>query len=178
MKRLFIITISLLVSLNIFGYSIPKSLKAAKPYNSVADILRTIDPSILPHAPAEPDELNAPYIQVLNQKAGEVRNYVAMKYYEDLSDLSNMDVIVLGIAIIPFEERDIYPGRVSNEQAFSCMIDAVGTLFLAGALISLWNEGASTSTILSVLKSIIKTSSGWFMVGWGVYKFGDCVGWW
>lgn len=54
----------------------------------------------------------------------EVRNYIAGKYAEDLSDFSNTDIITLGIILVPFEERDMFLGRVSNEQAFGCMMTA------------------------------------------------------
>lgn len=63
---------------------------------------------------------------MLNQKAGEIRNYVAVKYNEDLSELSNKDVIVLGLIMVLFEERDSYAGRISNQQAFDCMMTAIG----------------------------------------------------
>lgn len=179
MKKVSLFIISLFTSLSMFGSSFPVSPKKIKTYNSVEEILRTIDPNILPHGPVS-DEFggSTAYIEVLNQKATEIRNYIAAKYYEDLSNLSNAEVIVLGIIMVPFEQRDTYAGRISNQQAFDCMMTAIGVASGIYALYSLWTSGASTASILATLKSILKFGYGWWMVGYGVWKFGECVGWW
>lgn len=179
MKKLSLLIIGLITSLSMFGSSFPVLPKKIKTYNSVEEILRTIDPNILPHGPVA-DEFggNTAYIEVLNQKATEIRNYIAVKYYEDLSNLSNAEVIVLGIIMVPFESRDNIPGIISNQQAFDCMMTAIGVATGISYLYSLWTSGASTATILGTLKSILKFGAGWFAVGYGVWKFGECVGWW
>jgi len=162
------------------GYPLIVPVKPMTGYNSIAEILRTIDPNILPHSPIQPTEgeLQSTYIEVLNQKAGYIRNYILSKYQEDLSNLSNKEIIVLGLIIVPFESREIFPGLVTNEEAFDCMMTAIGAATGISALISLWKSGATVSTVLSTLKNILKVSYGWFAVGYAVYKFGDCVGWW
>ncbi len=123
MKAASLILLWLTISLVAYSSSFPKPIKDVPQFNSIEDILRTIDPNILPHSPIEPTggELQSTYIQVLTQKAGDIRNYIAGKYYEDLSDLSDINIIVLGLIIIPFESRDNTPGYISNEQAFDCM---------------------------------------------------------
>lgn len=184
MKTLSLILISIILSLSMNGNSFIFPSKAVTGYNSLADIFRTIDPAILPHGPIQPTEgeLQSTYVQVLNQKAAEIRNYVALKYREDLSDLSNIDVIVLGLGIVPFESRESAAGFVTNEQIFNCFLDALqtagGIYGLVQSFISLWNNGASVGTLLSTVKSIFKVGGGWFMAAYGVYKFGGCVGWW
>lgn len=72
----------------------------------------------------------------------------------------------------------IFSGRVTNEEAFDCMIGAMDTGTGISVLFAAWNTGATVSTILSVLKNILKISSGWFAVGYGVHKLGECVNWW
>lgn len=182
MKTITLISIVLLISSTMFGFAL-NTPKRVLNTSSIEEILRTIDPNILPHVPGEEqfgegDNLNSNYTIVLNEKALEIRNYIAIKYSEDLSNLSNIDIITLGIILVPFEQRDMFLGRVSNAQAFSCMMGAIGTATGISSLISAWNEGGSASTILSVLRTILGVSYGWFAVGYGVYQFGDCVGWW
>ncbi|HMU08654.1 MAG TPA: hypothetical protein PKC54_01500 [Ferruginibacter sp.] len=162
-----------------FGSFFPVSSKKIATYNSVEEILSTIDPNILPHGPVS-DEFggNTAYIEVLNQKATEIRNYIAAKYYDDLNNFSNAEVIVIGIIMVPFESRDNIPGIITNQQAFDCMMTAIGVASGIYALYSLWTSGASTASILATLKSILKFGYGWWMVGYGVWKFGECVGWW
>ncbi len=178
MKKVSLSIICLITAFNMFGSSFPGSPKKVTTYNSIEQILSTIDPNILPHLPYQSDELSAPYIEVLNQKANDIRSYIAAKYGEDISNLPNKDVIVLGLVMVPFESRDSYPGRISNQQAFECMMEAIGVASGLYTLYSLWTSGASTASILGTLKSILKFGGGWFMVGYGVWKFGECVGWW
>ena len=169
----------MITSLSMFGSFFPVSSKKIATYNSVEEILSTIDPNILPHGPVS-DEFggNTAYIEVLNQKATEIRNYIAAKYYDDLNNFSNAEVIVIGIIMVPFESRDNIPGIITNQQAFDCMMTAIGVASGIYALYSLWTSGASTASILATLKSILKFGYGWWMVGYGVWKFGECVGWW
>lgn len=179
MKKILLLTFVLTFSVTTFAISLYCGVgKERIQYNSIEDILRTIDPNILPHTPYQSDELYSPYIEVLDQKANDIRNYVISKYGEDLSNLTNKEVIVLGLIMIPFEARDAVAGRISNEQAFDCMMTAIGVATGLNALYSLWTTGASTATILSTLKAILKFGGGWFAVGYGVWKFGQCVGWW
>ncbi|HNU87155.1 MAG TPA: hypothetical protein PKJ94_02650 [Ferruginibacter sp.] len=183
MKKVSLLIIGLITSLSMFGSSFPVSPKKIKTYNSVEEILRIIDPNVLPHGPVA-DEFggSTAYIEVLNQKATEIRNYIAAKYYEDLSSLSNLEVVMLGVVMVPFESRDMMPGYMSYEQMFRCMMNAIGAVSGIGLMVNnfvtLWNSGASAATLLSTVKSIFKISAGWFAVGWAVYEFGDCVGWW
>jgi len=89
---------------------------------------------------------------------------------------------MLGVVMVPFESRDMMPGYMSYEQMFRCMMNAIGAVSGIGLMVNnfvtLWNSGASAATLLSTVKSIFKISAGWFAVGWAVYEFGDCVGWW
>lgn len=87
----------------------------------------------MPHGPVI-EGLNADsgYILVLNQKANDIRNHIASKYNEDLSNLTNIDIIVLGMVIVPFESREMFPGFVSNETIFRCMMSAIGALPASG----------------------------------------------
>jgi hypothetical protein len=193
MKKLFLILIGIIISSAMFGSSFIIPTKPVTAYNSIEEILKTIDPNILPHTPPGPTgggggggtepytegaNTNGNFTQVLAQKATEIRNFIASKYYEDLSNLTDIDVIVLGIMLVPFERRELSQGFAPNQKAFDCMMTAVGAATGIGALVAAWNSGASVSTILSVLKSIIRISYGWFAVGYAVYSFGDCVGWW
>lgn len=86
------------------------------------------------------------------------------------------------MVIVPFESREMFPGFVSNETIFRCMMSAIGAVAGLGEMArnftALWNSGASVRTLLSTVKSIFKISAGWFAVAWAVYDFGDCVGWW
>ncbi len=164
------------------GSSFINPTKPVIVYNSIEDILKTIDPNILPKylEPQFGEGANASgnYIEVLTQKAVEIRNYIASKYSEDLSNLSDIDVIALGIVLVPFEQRDMFLGRVSNQQAFDCMMTAIGVATGLSSLYSLWTSGATTASIIGTLKNVLKFAGGWFSVGYGVWKFGECVGWW
>ena len=84
--------------------------------------------------------------------------------------------------MVPFESREMLPGSVSNNQIFECMMDAIGSVAgiagMARDFATMWNSGASVATLLRTVKNIFKISAGWFAVGWAVYEFGDCVGWW
>ena len=53
-----------------------------------------------------------------------------------------------------------------------------GIAGMVSNFVSMWNSGASVSTVLGVVKNIFRTAVGWFGVGWAVYEFGDCIGWW
>ena len=185
MKTLLLILINMMISTLILGSSFILPPKTVSTYNSIEDILKTIDPAILPKFPYEQQfakdtgtNANVNFIVVLNQKAQEIRNYISAKYGEDFGNLPSINVIILGIAMVPFEQRDMLTGRVSYEQAFGCMMTALSGATGISALVSAWNSGATASTILSTLKSILKVSYGWFAVGYAVYQFGDCVGWW
>lgn len=139
-------------------------------HNSFKEILRTIDPGTTNDAPGNT------YIEVLSQKAAIVKNYVSSKYYEDLSELRDIDVIALAVIMVPFESRgDLL--RVSNLQAFDYMMTAIGVATGISFLYALFSEGAAVSTILGTLKNIIRISAGWSIVGYGVYSFGSCVEW-
>jgi hypothetical protein len=178
MKKISLFISGLIFSLSLLGFSTFPCQKTT--FVNLESIFRTIDPNILPHGSEEPvgGDLSAGYIQVLNQKATEIRNYISNRYHEDLSNLSNIEVIVMGLIGIPFESRDNLPGYQTNAQIFDCMMTAVGASLGISALISLWNSGASFSTVLGTLKSILRVSYGWFAVGYAVYKFGQCVHWW
>jgi hypothetical protein len=182
MKTISLILISGMLLLTMKASSFTSLLKPVPGYNSVAEIFRTIDPKILPKNAVDPTEgnftSNPAYVEVLNQKAAEIRNYIAVKYREDLSNLTNIEVITLGLIIVPFESREMSPGYMNNEQIFDCMMVAIGAATGINALISMWNSGATVGTILGTLKSILRVSYGWFAVGYAVYKFGSCVHWW
>ncbi len=186
MKKIFFVFVaSALTCLSFGAKPITPEVKPVT-YNSFEEILRTIDPTILPHQPASEefssgstnDQFgNTNYVEVLSQKAAIVRSYVAGKYYEDLSELRDIDVIALAVVMVPFESRGNMQ-RVSYQQAFDCMMTAIGVATGISSLYALFSEGAAVSTILGTLKNIIRISGGWFMVGYGVYSFGSCVGWW
>jgi hypothetical protein len=86
----------------------------------------------LPHGPGSEEfsgggsNATGDYIQVLTQKAGDIRSYIAMKYGEDFSNFSNEEIMVLGLIMVPFETKENYAGRISNAQAFDCMMTAIG----------------------------------------------------
>lgn len=84
--------------------------------------------------------------------------------------------------MVPFETREMFPGYMTNQQIFSCMVGAVGVIGgiygMVNSFIALWNSGAGVATLLSTVKNIFKIAGGWFMVGLAVLDFGYCVGWW
>jgi hypothetical protein len=85
------------------------------------------------------------------------------------------------VILAPFEGPG-YEERVPYAAVFDCVMEAIGVgLGISGMVsnfVTLWNEGASISTVFGVVKNIFRTYVGWFMVGWAVYKFGGCIGWW
>jgi hypothetical protein len=43
---------------------------------------------------------------MLNQKGNDLRNYISIEYEEDFSHFSNQEMILVGLMLIPFEQRD------------------------------------------------------------------------
>lgn len=148
--------------------------------NRASQILSSIDHTLLPNSPYEEALNTPPFIEVLNQKGNELRSYISTEYGENLSQFSNSDMILIGLILIPFEERDFQ--RLSNGQAFSCLMGAIGAVLGIGSLVrefsAAWSGGLTARSLISIIGRMAGTYLAWFMVGWAVKEFGECVGWW
>lgn len=100
-------------------------------------------------------------------------------------------IIVTGLSLIPFEERDLQPkepidgqpqGAMDPGTAFNCLMDAIGAVAgIAGLVkdfVTMWNSGAAVTTVIRFARNMIGKACAWFAVGWAVVEFGECVGWW
>ena len=126
MKTISLILINLVLSTVMFGSSFIIPTKPATVYNSIEDILKTIDPTILPHYPgqefAEGVNVNGNYIEVLTQKAGDIRSYITSKYSEYFSDFSNSEIIALGIIMVHYQEGWFVVGGGRNGVEFNFIL--------------------------------------------------------
>ncbi len=191
MKKIISLSIMLLICFLSFAKNNSNLLLDSKLPNkplpgSLCEIYKKMNPEILKN---KDDEKKIQ--EHLTESASDIRAYLKEKYGEDLNDLDDQGVLLTGLAVIPFEERDLAPkepidgqpkGSMDPGQAFGCFMEAVGTIAGISALVknfvNLWNSGATISTVIGLAKSIIGKACAWFAVGWAVLKFGECVGWW
>lgn len=208
MRKLFLFIILLFTCGISFSYfsNIVNPFKKHAIYD-LESILSTINPNILPRGGTgggggcPPGQYCEPisgiggepqYVTVLTQKASELRDYYLMTYGESTYDMTDRDLVALSFFMIPFEKRDQSQNATnggstprmpaSASEAFNCAISAIGTavgiISAIRDIVSAWNSGVTTTTIFKAVKSIFKTAATWFVIAWGVYEFGDCMGWW
>ncbi|RYF88798.1 MAG: hypothetical protein EOO03_07560 [Chitinophagaceae bacterium] len=129
------------------------------------------------------------YETMLNDVAMNVRSYMMSKYNEGFSMVTNEGVILSAMVLVPFEANSGIGGggtfetrNTSYSAIFDCVIEEIGAVLgihqMVSNFISLWHNGASISTVSGFAKNIFKTAGGWFLVGWAVYEFGECLGLW
>jgi hypothetical protein len=55
---------------------------------------------------------------------------------------------------------------------------ASGVAALVTEFSSAWTSGITAKSLLRIIGRMAGIYLSWFLVGWAVKEFGDCVGWW
>lgn len=188
MKHLLVVMI--LCSLGMAGYSsvTPSQKKTGiyssiyKDYGSLLDLYKNLNPTKLQSSDEE--EVKS-YLLPYNSK---IVNYVAERYGENLAAYFAMDdpmIFFSGTLVAQYEyDQATYTpqSKTSPQEIMGCLADAIGIAKGVKELIAsyqaLLNGSANFGTLFSVVKNIMRRYAAWFMVGYLVYEFGDCIGWW
>ncbi len=118
----------------------------------------------------------------------QIVNYVALHYGEKLTDYFAIDdpmIFFSGSIVASYEQiQATYDpqSKTTPQQIMNCMVDVIGVAKGIKELIAsyeaLLNGSATWGTLFSVVKNVMRRYGAWFMVGYFVYQFGDCIGWW
>lgn len=94
-------------------------------------------------------------------------------------------LILVGLAYTKFESdlnsqisRKQYAPASNSTVVVDCVMGAIGTIVGVGDLITAIQGGGSVASLVGTAKFLLKKAGVGFMVGYGIYKLGDCLEWW
>ena len=153
-----------------------------RPAGGLMDLFQQLDPKILQ---SQDDAAIGKYLEPFNVT---INAYVKEHYGESLTDLFDLDdptLFLSGFLIAHFELYQNLSG-VQTKMAPGEILDCVGYAIgfgkgikeLIASYTELLSGSASFNTVYAIIKNVARRYVAWFMVGYTIYKFGDCMNWW
>ena len=165
----------LFVYVKVFAISAPNCKQASEPA-TFADVYKNLNPTIF-YKNQDSSAVKAYF----SEQAKILRGLAETKYHDNFSSLDDQSIVLAGMVIAGIEEKEKNEtnGTAKSQQAatFSCLMSAVGAVAGLGGLANTI-AGATMATVFGVVRAIFGIYFSAFTVGWAVYEFGDCMGWW
>ncbi len=115
------------------------------------------------------------------EQAKILKELAKTKYNESFGNLDDQGIVLAGMVIAGVEAKEkseiVVTAKSQQAATFGCLMGAVGAVAGLGGFANTI-AGATMATVFGVVKAIFGIYFSAFTVGWAVYEFGDCMGWW